>query len=49
MSPADKKNIVEERKKLVDEVLEVYPELYDVKKNLRVMTLERAREERLID
>ncbi len=35
--------------KKIQDVLEVYPELYDVKKNLRVMTLERAREERLID
>lgn len=35
--------------KKIQDVLEVYPELYKVKKNLRVMTLERAREERLID
>ena len=35
--------------KKIQDVLEVYPESYDVKKNLRVMTLERARQESLID
>lgn len=35
--------------KKIQDVLEVYPESYDVKKNLRVMILERAREESLID
>lgn len=35
--------------KKIQDVLEVYPETYNVKKNLRVMTLERAREESLID